>query len=334
MCRSFGITTLCAMMIQPLARVWLAVGLVVSTPLYALGTPAGTLINNIAQASYLDGGITPVTIQSNMTQLRIDEVIDLNLSVVGAQPAPVAIDGQPRVMTFRLVNSGNGPEQFVLSADDAIGGNMFTPGISFIALDRDANDRFDALIDTPYRPGVDDPLLAADQGLTLFVVSPLNGTPTEGARAAIELTARAQSGSGTTGQHLAGKGAAGGDAILGLSGGMARARGSFLVSSSLPKLEKSVSVQNSSGQNQPVPGAILTYQITADLRAAAVATPIVEDAIPAGTIYENGSMTLNGQPLTDADDSDAGHFTGTAIEVALDPAAPDPSTISFRVRIL
>ncbi len=335
MCRSALFKASHAMPVLKVAAAWLAACLVVSAPLHAMGTPAGTLISNIAQASYLEGGVSPITIQSNTAQLRIDEIVDLSLSAIGAQPTPAAADGQPRILTFQLLNSGNGPEQFALTADDRIGGNDFTPGISFIALDRDGNGRYEELTDTPYRPGLDDPLLAADEARTLFVISPLSGNPVEGQRAAIELRAHAATGSGTAGLLRAGMGAGGGDAVIGASGGTAAARGSFLVASSVPTLRKSISnIKDGNGGDLPVAGAVLTYSIVADLCAAPVSTPVLEDAIPAGTAYEPGSITLNGQTLTDDSDSDPGSFTGAGVRVALDPAALAPSTISFRVRIL
>jgi hypothetical protein len=60
----------------------------------------------------------------------------------------------------------------------------------------------------------------------------------------------------------------------------------------------------------------------------------VADPVPAGTTYQPGSLTLDGGPLTDADDADSGSFTGTAISVGLgNVAAGTTRTITFQVKI-
>ena len=60
----------------------------------------------------------------------------------------------------------------------------------------------------------------------------------------------------------------------------------------------------------------------------------VADAVPAGTTYQSGSLTLEGGALTDAADADAGSFTGTGINVALGTvAAGTTKTITFQVKI-
>jgi hypothetical protein len=61
---------------------------------------------------------------------------------------------------------------------------------------------------------------------------------------------------------------------------------------------------------------------------------LISDPIPVNTTYVAGSLTLNGSPLTDNADADAGRFTGTAIEVSLGTlAAPTTQTVTLQVLI-
>jgi len=65
---------------------------------------------------------------------------------------------------------------------------------------------------------------------------------------------------------------------------------------------------------------------------------VITDAIPANTTYIPGSLALDGSPLTDTADGDAGDVgdsaTGTLTVALGDLAAGAPgSTISFRVTI-
>ena len=58
------------------------------------------------------------------------------------------------------------------------------------------------------------------------------------------------------------------------------------------------------------------------------------DAIPAGTVFVPGSITLDGRPLTDAADADLAAFDGSTVSVAIgDVAAAGVRTVQFQTRI-
>ena len=86
-------------------------------------------------------------------------------------------------------------------------------------------------------------------------------------------------------------------------------------------------------------GSVVTYRNTIANAAGGVTATGVEFKDPdvANTTYVAGSLTLNGAPLTDAADGDAGAFAlGPArIGVSLGDltAASGPQTIVFRVTI-
>ena len=93
------------------------------------------------------------------------------------------------------------------------------------------------------------------------------------------------------------------------------------------------------GGTQPVSGAVVTYSLAVSAQGAGSADGVViTDAIPANTTYNPGSLALDGSPLTDSADSDAGDVGDTApgtLTIALgDLAAGAPgTTITFSVTI-
>ncbi len=115
--------------------------------------------------------------------------------------------------------------------------------------------------------------------------------------------------------------------------------GEYLVGDIQISAVKSQTVCDPFGGTQPIPGATIAYQIvvTATGTGAALGAAF-NDPIPADTTYVAGSLRLNGAPLTDAADADAGSFVTTPA-----PASPSnlgdltsaagPQTIDFRVTI-
>ena len=98
-------------------------------------------------------------------------------------------------------------------------------------------------------------------------------------------------------------------------------------------------IRDSSGGNQPVTGATLTYTIDATVSGSGTATGVViTDLLPANTTYTAGTLSLNAASLTDAPDADAGDVGGTApntvtINLGDLTAASPVQTITFEVII-
>jgi uncharacterized repeat protein (TIGR01451 family) len=137
---------------------------------------------------------------------------------------------------------------------------------------------------------------------------------------------------------FAGQGSGGVDAVLGTSGGAANMFGEYLVGDIQISAVKSQTVLDPFGGNRPLPGATITYQIV--VTAAGTGTALgaaFRDAIPANTTYAAGSLRLNGTPLTDGTDADAGSFATAPARVAVAlgdlTSAAGPQTIVFGVTI-
>jgi uncharacterized repeat protein (TIGR01451 family) len=147
--------------------------------------------------------------------------------------------------------------------------------------------------------------------------------------------AAATTGTGAPGTSFAGQGEGGGDAVVGATGADSSDDGIYRVSAASVALTKAASVAGPFGGTGPVPGAVITYTLTATVSGTGTVNNVaVADPIPAGTTYRPDSLTLEGSPLTDAADTDAGRFTGSGIAVGLGSVgAGTTRTITFQVEI-
>jgi len=308
---------------------------VFATPASAAGTIAGTTIDNVATATYELPNGGEDSVDSNVVSLKVDELLDV--SVAWADPADVAtqpgLTGQ--ILTFAVTNAGNGNESFTLDTIANGGGDDFDPAVTAIGLDSNGNGAYDAGVDTVYVAGSNDPDLAPDQSISVFVLSSIPLAAQDGDRGRIDLTAVAKTGSGTPGTSFAGLGQGGGDAVVGATGADASDDGYYKVARASVSFVKSATVADPFGGVTQGPGAIITYTLAATVTGTGALSNLrVTDAVPAGTSYKAGSITLDGSPLTDAADADAGRFTGTGIAVGLGTVPVGTTkTITFKVKI-
>ena len=303
-----------------------------------VGTPAGTLIENTATVTFdLDG--SQITLQSNTTTVTVQERIDVNVTVQSGQ-VPVAANDVDRTLLFRVTNTGNGTETFSLAIDSALGTGDFNPvpAVPAIYFDTDGSGDFNPG-DIAYDPGNNDPVLAADASVDVFLVNAIPNTVANGEIGHSELTATSTTGTGAPGTEFTGQGDNGVDAIIGTSTGADQDVGEYLVSDVQVSVIKAQAVSDPFGGSQPIPGATITYTITVQVIGTGTATAsAVSDPIPTWTTYVPSSITLNTVSLTDAVDGDAGELdtSGAAtIVVRLGnlTAADGIQTVEFRVTI-
>jgi uncharacterized repeat protein (TIGR01451 family) len=300
----------------------------------AAGTLAGTDIQNIATAEYESGGTT-VAIQSNAVVIKVDELLDV--TTVTTDPGDVATTNgaQNVVSTFRITNNGNGPETFRLTPNVANGGDDFDPTLSQVVIDTNGNGVYDPGVDTVYVAGTNDPNLAPDQSVTVFVLTNVPSVQVNGDRAQVSLTAAATTGTGAPGTSFPGAGQGGGNAVVGTTGADADASGFLLVNAASVALTKSASVVDPFGGTTSVPGSIITYTLVATVSGAGtLSNLVINDPIPANSQYVVNSMTLGGAVLTDPADGDQGNFNGSRISVAVgNVPAGQTRTVTFQVRV-
>lgn len=312
----------------------LACALVASTlsvPAIAGGVPAGSLIENTANATYTANASTQ-TVASNTVTVKVDEVLDVAAASQesGAVPATTTA-----TLRYKITNTGNGPETFTLTADPAVTGNAFNAGVTGLAIDTNANGIFDPGVDTALTNGATSPVLAADQPLLVLVLVSIPATAPPNATSKVQLGAVATTGTGTAGTLFPGLGVSGGDAVVGGSTAQAGAQATLTVSKVVVDLTKSATVSDPFGGSRPVPSAIISYSIVAAVSGTGTVTGLsITDTIPAGTSYQPGTLALEGTTLSDGVDADAGQAGAGGIAVQLGGvAAGGTRTVSFKVKI-
>ncbi len=306
-----------------------------SGPAHAAGTVAGTNIDNVATATYdlPSGGSTSV--DSNVVSLKVDELLDV--TIASTDPGDVAtqpgLTGQ--LLGFTITNAGNGNEKFALAAIANGGGDDFDPSVTSIVIDANGNGGYDAGLDTVYVAGSNEPDLAPDQSLAIFILSSIPGGLQDGDRGRVSLTTAAVTGSGAPGTNFPGLGQGGGDAVVGATGADGSADGYYRVAQATISFVKSATVVDPLGGAARIPGATITYSLAATVNGTgSLANVRVSDSVPAGTTYTAGSIALDGGPLSDAADGDSGSFSGTGIAVGLGNVASGTTrTVTFKVRI-
>ena len=302
-----------------------------AAPAMAAGVPAGSLIENTASATYTANATTQ-TVDSNTVTLKVDEVLDVATASQesGAVPATTSA-----VLRFKVTNTGNGPEAFTLTANPAVTGNAFNATVTGLAIDVNANGVYDAGVDTALTNGATSASLAAEGSLDVLVLVTIPAEAAPNATSRVELSATSTTGTGAPGTLFAGAGFNSGDAVVGASTALQAAQATLTANRVLVALTKSATVADPFGGARPVPNAVITYRIVANVTGTgSVAGLAVTDAIPAGTTYQPGTLTLEGTGLSDAADADAGQAAAAGVAVQLGTvAAGAQRTVTFKVKI-
>ncbi len=334
----FSFAKFSALRQKPLVGVILLLGLAASARSYAVGALAGVDIQNTAQVSYTVG-TNSATASSNTVTLRVAEILDV---VVTLQSASVTVSPSAtnQVLVYRVTNTGNGQENFLLTMNSALSGDQFdpVPASPAIYYDTDGNGVLSAP-DTPYVAGSNDPQLAPDAFVTMLVVNNIPATVVNGDRGLSSLTAASRTGTGPPGTSFSGQGTGGTDAVVGNTTATATRNGEYLVADITIAANKTATVLDPFGGARPIPGARITYQVVVTATGSGTATgSSFVDLIPANTQFVSGSLKLNGTALTDAADADAGNFIANPVaqvRVALGnlTQANGPQTVVFAVTI-
>lgn len=299
---------------------------------HATGVTAGTLIQNTATATYTSG-TSSGSVTSNTVTVRVDELLDL--AVAGLTTTPALAGASNVVLEYSITNTGNGPEAFNLVVNTAVAGNQFDAVLQSVVVDSNGNGTYDAGVDQVLTTGQPTPSIAADGSLRVFVIVSLPGTATDGQTSQVQLSATAVTGSGTPGTVFAGQGAGGGDAVVGASTATQSANDGLIAALATVALTKAASIADPFGGTQPVPGAVVTYTLTATVSGTGQADNLhVTDVIPAGTTYEAGTLTLDSGALTDGNDTDAGEASAAGVDVDLgNVAGGTTKVVTFKVKI-
>jgi uncharacterized repeat protein (TIGR01451 family) len=307
---------------------------------HAAGVPAGTHIDNTATVDYTVGTVNS-SATSNTVRVTVAEVLNVSVTAQTAT-VPVTPGASGAALRFRVENTGNGKEAFLLVLDNAIaGGDQFDPVAASPSIYFDTNN--DSLFnagDTPYVAGSNDPDLDPDQSVIVFLVNNIPGSVVDGNTGFSSLTASARTGSGAPGTVFGNKGGDGTvDAVVGTSQATQTVQASYLVEGVTITANKTQTVLDQFGGSSPIPNAVINYTVTINAVGSGTAVgSLFTDKIPAGTTYVAGSLRLNSTALTDGADADVGAYE-TSPEARVRVQLGDlqqtsgTQTVQFAVRI-
>jgi uncharacterized repeat protein (TIGR01451 family) len=302
----------------------------------AAGTPAGTPIANAATVGWSVG---PASFTTNASvQFLVDELVSVNVTLQTVSPVAVTSPDANQQLAFLLTNTGNGNESFTLAVNAALAGDQFDPANARIYLDTNGTTTYEPGVDPLYVLNTNDPVLAPDAARWVFVLCDVPPALANGNLGNVSLSATSKTATGV-GTIVVGGGDGGTDAVIGTGGGASSFLGGYLVNDLAVNVAKSATVADLGGGTTPAPGSTITYSLLVSVvGTGSVANLVITDPLPPFTSYVAGSLRLDGTPLSDGVDGDAGDFGGTTanqVTVALGSAAGGSAsrTISFAVTI-
>lgn len=279
--------------------------MVLCSPAWPQGTPAGTVIQNSASATYSNSsGVAQPALTSNTVNVTVAQVAAVSLSpATSSQQQPA---GAAATYAVTVTNKGNGSDTFSLAAasasspawtaaiykDDGANGGVANDGV------RQAGETNIATSTGS---------LAADASFRCFVVVQVPSGAAVSSTDTTTLTATSQFDSAKKGTATC----------------------TTTVAAPALVLSKSVDKANAKA------GEAIVYTITyQNSGSTSVQSVVITDAVPSGTTYVTNSVTLSGSQKTDASDSDEVTVSaGTITIVVGNVAAGASGTISFRVTV-
>jgi len=294
------------------------VSLVYSTSVLAVGTDAGTQIDNIATVGYKVGGVDQTPEVSPTSTFFVDQVVDFVVAEADGGDTDVGAGEQDAVARFTVTNTGNETQDFNLSVLDLVGGTVFSldtiqADALTIVIDANDNDVYDAGTDTVAsfidELSADDAAApAADNVISVFILGDIPLAANAGDAANIELTATAHAaggaGLGAIEAETGGNDDPGSVQIIfaaavgpGPTATAADQDGYLVGAANLAAVKDSTVVSDPLGQVAPaalaIPGAFVQYEVTITNTGGLPATEVqVTDAIQGDLTFETG--TYNG----------------------------------------
>ena len=271
--------------------------LFVNVSLYAKGVSAATVIENRATLDFSIENET-FSIQSNIDRSIVEQLLDVSVSWMDTKEVAVSKGDKKRVLTYKIVNSGNGEDRYTLIAEDLAYKSEFETEVKKVYIDMNNNLHFDA--NDHERKTI---TLDADEENLVFLVASIDEdlNATSLSRNFVNLKAISRrGGSGERGQIHLNRGVGGVDAVDGLSGGVSEDEGIYQLLIANVILNKSVTTDEND---------LLKVTIDVGVEGDGIAKNVeLEDQIPHEVIYVKNSLTLDDIPLTDKDDTDAGRY--------------------------
>ena len=277
---------------------------------FAVGTNAGTPIENKATVSFTRGGSTDS--EEASISFKVDEIINVN--VTAANASNNITNGDKNVaITYTVTNTGNGPEVFTLL--DSTGAINDLPlsnsDLTVYWVPTATSDgSFDPNnINEEIYNASNLPTILSDESITVYIVSNVPNGSALDSLSDIVLTAVSQTeaagvkaGESTFGTVLLGAGEDSTDAILAIEQGRDNASSELKVTTYDPSRSLEVSIEKSilgssalinntaTVTDQKIPGAMVTYFIKINVENDTAKALTISDIIPANMTYVAESL--------------------------------------------
>ncbi len=269
-----------------------ALSLLATQQAFAVGTPAGDTVSNVASVDYSVGGVAQDRVDSAAVDFVVDRLVNFTLVVTDAVSTSVTPGGTSTITSLTLTNIGNADTDFRLEAANIVGGNVNGVDDLFdmdLPIEVFADINGDGLVDagdTPYVEALDSTAGSNSIGLLIRGTAPSTPTPGNLDGATVELTVTASSGIssgdpvGTPIVPDAGPDVPGGPPQIVLAGtGVQTVQDGFVVNSAVIDVTKISSVLedpfNGTTDPKAIPGAFVQYEITATNTGLEDATGVV-----------------------------------------------------------
>jgi uncharacterized repeat protein (TIGR01451 family) len=254
----------------------------------AVGTKAGTSVSNTAAVDYKVGTVQQTQVVSTPVSFIVDRRVDFTVSRVDGAPVTVAPGQANAATTFKVTNTSNAAEGFLLTAANLTTGQVFgntdnqdiAPNPPNVFVDSTTSGTAGV-----YDLGIDTATtilsLAADASATVFIVGTVPAAATNGQFANVRLTAQARiDGTTTLETNTGGPDTAGEDVVIADPGNNSESDDDeyAIVSATLAvtKTSKVISdpINGVSANAKAIPGAVVEYSITVVNSGGAPATNV------------------------------------------------------------
>jgi uncharacterized repeat protein (TIGR01451 family) len=284
----------------------------------AAGTASGTSISNTVTVDY-ESGAGPIS-TNDTTNFVVDTKVDLTITWDDGSAVTVGAGDTGVALRFTVANVGNDTQDFAVSAEDVVGRTVGAITDNFDATNANVYlDEGDGVF------GVGDTLityidnLAADANAIVFIVADIPAVQLTDDYAVFDLraVAFAAGGVGSQGGAIADDATADNPATVQIvfadgSGsndspldGNYTTDGIFHVTGTaiLGVVKSSLVISdpfNGGANPKAIPGAIVTYTITISNTGNAAASSVsLADTLQSETVYETGTMLLDGVGVAD-----------------------------------
>jgi uncharacterized repeat protein (TIGR01451 family) len=279
---------------------------------------AGVSIHNQAAATYKDPNGSVYETKSEIVTVIVRVIAGVNVTPDETQSSALTSPNDRITRVFRVCNSGNAPDAFVLTRAEA-----FAPS-TLVSLHFDLNgDGSLSSGDTPVTlNATNTPVLPSGECVSVLAVVD-TGAVTPNSTVTITITARSTNSSAANGAQEDS-----GTIINNVSAPV------IVTSPDNPALPPTKLVENRD-RITTTPGSVLNYTISFRNRGGVPARNVLlADDMPQELDYLPGTLKLGNRLLTDADDNDEGKVIGRRFEIRLALVAPDEIVnVTFQARL-